>query len=110
WDGIWKSNSRLGTDGWTATIAIPFSTLNFKTSSNVTMGVNFLRFIRRKNEEDLWQSYLRIFGIERVSESGELTDLRDIGSGRLLLIKPYVVGGVRSDPLNGTRMLHTGGL
>src|SRR5713226_7902365 len=110
WDGIWKSNARITPDGWTATIAIPFSTLNFKTSNNVTIGINFRRFIRRKNEEDLWQSYLRIYGIERISEAGELTDLKDIGSGRLLIIKPYVVGGVRSDPQNGTRMLHTGGL
>jgi len=49
-----------------------FSTLNFKTSDNVTIGINFLRFIRRKNEEDLWRSYLRIYGIERISEAGEL--------------------------------------
>ena len=110
WDGIWKSNAHITSDGWTATIAIPFSTLNFKTSNNVTIGINFRRFIRRKNEEDLWQSYLRIYGIERISEAGELTDLKDIGSGRLLIIKPYVVGGVRSDPQNGTRILHTGGL
>ncbi len=110
WDGIWKSSAHITPDGWTATIAIPFSTLNFRTSNNVTMGINFRRFIRRKNEEDLWQSYLRIYGIERISEAGELTDLKDIGSGRLLIIKPYVVGGARSDPQNGTRMLHTGGL
>ncbi len=110
WDGIWKSNGHVTQDGWTATMAIPFSTLNFKTSNNVTIGMNFRRLIRRKNEEDLWQSYLRIYGIERISEAGELTDLKDIGSGRLLIIKPYVVGGVRSDAQNGTRMLHTGGL
>src|SRR5215813_2503679 len=110
WDGIWKSDAHIDSDGWTATVAIPFSTLNFKTSDNVTIGINFARFIRRKNEEDLWRSYLRIYGITRISESGELTDLRDIGSGRLLIIKPYVLGGVRSDPTNGTEALHTGGL
>jgi Domain of unknown function (DUF5916)/Carbohydrate family 9 binding domain-like len=110
WDGIWKSNAHKTADGWTATVAIPFSTLNFKTSENVTIGINFRRFIRRKNEEDLWRAYLRIYGIERISESGELTDLKDIGSGRLLVIKPYVLGGVRSDPQNGTRAIHTGGL
>ena len=110
WDGIWKSNAHITNDGWTATVAIPFSTLNFKTSDNVTIGINFLRFIRRKNEEDLWRAYLRIYGIERISEAGELVGLRDIGSGRLLNIKPYVVGGIRSDAQNGTRMLHTGGL
>ncbi len=31
WDGIWKSNAHITSDGWTATLAIPFSTLNFKT-------------------------------------------------------------------------------
>ncbi|HXI91993.1 MAG TPA: DUF5916 domain-containing protein [Blastocatellia bacterium] len=110
WDGIWRSNAQVTSDGWTATIAIPFSTLNFKTSDNVTVGINFRRFIRRKNEEDLWQSYLRIYGIERVSESGELTDLKEIGSGRLLIIKPYLLGGVKSDSQAGTKALHTGGL
>lgn len=110
WDGIWRSNAQVTSDGWTATIAIPFSTLNFKTSDSVTVGINFRRFIRRKNEEDLWQSYLRIYGIERVSESGELTDLKEIGSGRLLIIKPYLLGGVKSDSQAGTKALHTGGL
>src|SRR6266436_5094653 len=110
WDGIWKSSAHITSDGWTATIAIPFSTLNFRTSHNVTIGINFRRFIRRKNEEDLWQSYLRIYGIERVSESGELTDLKEIGSGRLLIIKPYLLGGVKSDSQAGTKALHTGGL
>jgi Domain of unknown function (DUF5916)/Carbohydrate family 9 binding domain-like len=110
WDGIWKSDAHIVSDGWIATVAIPFSTLNFKTSDNVTIGVNFARFIRRKNEEDLWRSYLRIYGITRISESGELTDLKNIGSGRLLVIKPYVLGGVRSDPTNGAQALHTGGL
>jgi Domain of unknown function (DUF5916)/Carbohydrate family 9 binding domain-like len=110
WDGVWKSDAKITSDGWTATLAIPFSTLNFKTSSNVTMGINFRRFIRRKNEEDLWQAYLRIYGLERISESGELVNLKDIGSGRLLIIKPYILGGVRADSQNGSQALHTGGL
>jgi hypothetical protein len=45
-----------------------------------------------------------------VSQSGELTNLSDIGSGRLLIVKPYLLGGVRSNALVGTQMLHTGGL
>ena len=110
WDGVWKCNARITGDGWTATVAIPFSTLNFKTSDNVSVGINFRRFIRRKNEEDLWRSYLRIYGIDRISEAGELGGLKEIGSGRLLIIKPYVIGGVRSGSQIGTAPLHTGGL
>jgi hypothetical protein len=54
WDGLWVSAARLSDRGWTATIQIPFSTLNFKAGNDVRWGVNFRRFIRRKNEEDLW--------------------------------------------------------
>ena len=50
WDGVWISEARITRDGWIATIAIPFSTLNFMQSRNVVWGVNFKRFIRRRNE------------------------------------------------------------
>jgi len=29
WDGVWTSEARITADGWTATIEIPFTTLNF---------------------------------------------------------------------------------
>ncbi|HEY6970034.1 MAG TPA: DUF5916 domain-containing protein, partial [Candidatus Angelobacter sp.] len=110
WDGIWKSEAGIRSDGWTATITIPFSTLNFKTYENTTVGINFSRFIRRKNEEDLWRAYLRIYGLLRVSESGELTGLEDIGSGRLLVIKPYALAGYRNNEITGKDALHSAGL
>jgi len=110
WDGIWRSEAKIVPDGWTATIAIPFSTLNFKTYQNTTVGVTFSRFIRRKNEEDLWRAYLRIYGLPRVSEGGELSGLKDIGSGRLLVIKPYALAGYRSNEITGKDALHSGGV
>jgi hypothetical protein len=89
WDGVWTSEARITPDGWTATIEIPFTTLNFTRSSDVVWGLNFKRFIRRKNEEDLWSAYRRTFGITKVSEAGELRGIQDIGSGRLFVVKPY---------------------
>src|ERR1700676_1083080 len=89
WDGVWTSEARIAPDGWTATIEIPFTTLNFTHSSDVTWGLNLKRFIRRKNEEDLWSAYRRTFGITKVSEAGELRGIKDIGSGRLFIVKPY---------------------
>ncbi len=109
WDGIWSSSARIDENGWTAFVTIPFSTLNFKASQDVTLGVNFRRFVRRKNEEDLWQSYLRIYGLERISQAGELTHLEDIGSGRLLVLKPYALTGFSADKVSGTEALHSGG-
>src|SRR5439155_735382 len=56
---------------------------------DVIWGLNFKRFIRRKNEEDLWSAYRRIFGITAVSEAGDLRGIQDIGSVRLFTVKPY---------------------
>ena len=81
WDGVWTSEARIGSGGWTATVEIPFKTLNFTRSENVIWGLNLKRFIRRKNEEDLWQAYERRFGITKVSQAGTLNGIRDIGSG-----------------------------
>ncbi len=93
WDGLWISAAAITEQGWTATISIPFSTLNFKSTRSDTWGINFRRFIRRKNEEDMWSGYRRQGGIWRVSESGSLHGMKEIASGRLLIIKPYVLGG-----------------
>ncbi len=110
WDGVWTSDARIGADGWTATIEIPFTSLNFTHSKDVLWGVNFKRFIRRKNEADLWKAYRRRFGITKVSEAGDLEGIKDIGSGRLFVVKPY--GLVRYDKQTGqdTKFPFTGGL
>lgn len=96
WDGLWLSAAKITSDGWTATVAIPFSTLNFRGGAEPTWGLNFRRFVRRKNEEDVWSGYRRIFGFWRVSQAGQLRGLKEIGSGRLLVIKPYGLMGAQS--------------
>src|SRR3989454_8570870 len=110
WDGVWTSEARVVPDGWTATIEIPFTTLNFTKSKDVVWGLNFKRFIRRKNEEDTWPAYRRTFGIRKVSEAGELRGITDIGSGRLFIVKPY--GLAQYDKRTGQNVAFplTGGL
>ncbi len=118
WDGVWTSEARIGEGGWTATVEIPFSTLNFMKSSDVVWGINFKRFIRRKNEEDLRSGWRRSFGVSKISEAGELDGITDIGSGRLFIVKPYGLAGFSHLPASaqgsglqpGTSALYTGGL
>src|SRR5258708_18919805 len=50
WDGVWTSEAHVTEQGWTATVSIPFSTLNFMQTNNVVWRINFNRFIRPKNE------------------------------------------------------------
>jgi len=110
WDGVWTSEARITQDGWTATVEIPFTTLNFTHSRDVLWGLNFRRFIRRKNEEDLWSAFRRTFGLTKVSEAGQLKGITDIGSGRLFTVKPY--GLARYDKQTGQdpKFPLTGGL
>ena len=118
WDGVWTSEARITQDGWTATVAIPFSTLNFMHSNDVIWGLNFKRFIRRKNEEDLWSAWRRTFGANKISQAGELHGINNIGSGRLFIIKPYALSGFNHLPADatasgltpGTAGLYTGGV
>jgi hypothetical protein len=110
WDGVWTSSARIASDGWTATIEIPFTTLNFTHSTNVTWGLNFKRFIRRKNEEDLWSAYRRTFGITRVSEAGDLGGIKDIGSGRLFIVKPYALARYDKQSGQDPKFPFTGGI
>ena len=78
--------------------AIPFSTLNFIRSNDVIWGINFKRFIRRKNEEDLWSAWRRTFGANKISEAGELHGITGIGSGRLFIVEPHALGGFNRLP------------
>ncbi len=118
WDGVWTSDARIRNDGWTATVAIPFPTLNFMKSRDVIWGINFKRFIRRKNEEDLWAGWQRVYGSSRISQAGELHGVSEIGSGRLFVVKPYGLVGFTHLPASvagtgltpGASALHTGGV
>jgi len=118
WDGVWTSEARVTPEGWTATIRIPFSTLNFMQSRDVIWGINFKRFIRRKNEQDLWAAWRRSFGLLKISQAGELHGISEIGSGRLIIVKPYGVTGFNHLPQSatsagltpGTKALYTGGV
>jgi hypothetical protein len=118
WDGVWTSEARVSRDGWTLTVGIPFATLNFMQSRDVIWGINFKRFIRRKNEEDLWSGWKRMFGSARISQAGELHGISDIGSGRLFIVKPYGLTGFSHLPQDaagtgltpGLSALYTGGV
>jgi len=118
WDGVWTSEARITARGWTATVAIPFTTLNFMQSRDVVWGINFKRFIRRKNEEDLWSGWRRVDGAARISRAGEMHGISDIGSGRLFIVKPYGLAGFNHFPASaagtgltpGTSALKTGGV
>jgi len=88
WDGVWTVRAARGPQGWTAEMAIPFSTLRWEASSPV-WGINFRRIIRRKNEEVFWAPIPLDADIFRMSMAGQLREL-NLPEPRLnLSLKPF---------------------
>ncbi|MFP5379477.1 MAG: DUF5916 domain-containing protein [Vicinamibacteria bacterium] len=104
WDGVWDAAARIVEDGWTAEIAIPFSTVRFVPRDDQVWGINFQRHIRRKNESVQWSPIPKAYTLTRVSLAGELQGLSGISRGLDLRLKPFLVGGVRDiRPAPGVR-------
>ena len=91
WNGIWDVATRRDSTGWTAEFAIPIRTLRFNPA-NDAIGLNVRRFIRRKNEEDLWQSWRRTQGLENLLNTGDATGFADVSRNRPVELRPYLLG------------------
>ncbi|MDZ7345927.1 MAG: carbohydrate binding family 9 domain-containing protein, partial [candidate division KSB1 bacterium] len=97
WRGIWRAAAARTADGWSAELEIPFRTLRYPENADGerTWGFNVYRVIRRKNEEVMWQSWMRGGGgFHRVSQAGVLRGLTDLPrSGWNIELKPIGVLG-----------------
>ncbi|HTJ23444.1 MAG TPA: DUF5916 domain-containing protein [Gemmatimonadaceae bacterium] len=91
WNGIWDVATRRDAGSWTAEFAIPFRTLRFKPETDI-IGLNVRRFIRRKNEEDLWRSWGRAQGLQNLLNTGDVAGFGDIAHSRPAEVRPYVLG------------------
>jgi hypothetical protein len=100
WDGIWTGKAHRSEIGWTLEIEIPFSTLNFDPNADA-WGINFQRTVRRKNEESLWNGWLRNQGLNRLSNAGLLVGLEGIAEATGLDVKPYLLGSSFAAPGRG---------
>ncbi len=91
WDGIWDSAARIDDKGWTVEIRIPFDQLRFKKKENYVWGVNFRRFIKRKNEQVMF-SWTPKEESGFVSHFARLEGIKDINPGRLIEVVPFTAG------------------
>jgi hypothetical protein len=97
WDGVWDVSARPTDQGWVAEIAIPMVTMRFPEADRQVWGVNFMRNIRRKNEQVYWAPIEKGYGLTRVSQAGTLTGLGNVDRGMDLRVTPYVLAGGRQD-------------
>lgn len=90
WDGIWKCASSRIPEGWSAEMAIPFTTIKYLPGKNQTWGLKFGRYVQRNFEKDFWSQPLED-EYRKVSTYGELTGL-DLEQSHLKVeIIPHVI-------------------
>ncbi len=101
WDGIWEAKARIGKDGWSAEIRIPFKTLSFKPGL-AAWGLNIERYIARRQET------VRASGADLDShffnpnEAAALEGIADVRQGKGITIRPYGLARATKDREAGT--------
>jgi hypothetical protein len=99
WDGVWSVAARRTGDGWTAEIAIPMVTVRSPEVRDQAWGINFMRSIRHKNEQVYWAPIPKPYGLMQVSLAGTVSGMSGLTRGLDLRIKPFFIGGGRTDRL-----------
>ena len=97
WNGVWDAAAQRTADGWTAEIVIPMVTVRSPDADVQTWGVNFMRNIRRKNEQVYWAPIPKPYTLTRVSMAGTVSGMEDVTRGLDLRLKPFLVTGGRRD-------------
>jgi hypothetical protein len=91
WDGAMEVRTQRYEDRWTVEMAIPWSSLRFHPADGEqAWGANFMRRVRRKNEDSYWAPVDRRDPVHRMSKAGTLSGLEGLRLGRNLSVKPYV--------------------
>lgn len=97
WDTIWSAEASIDAEGWTAEIAIPFSSLSFDPELD-TWGVNFERYVARNGEDMRWVDAVPQRMISDVARAGLLHGMRGIDQGLGVEITPGLTVRRLDDP------------
>ena len=89
WDAVWNSAARITADGWVVEFEIPYSAIRFPKKEVQDWGINFIRVVKRKGENNSWNEIkAEISGT--LGQMGILTGVRDIKAPLRLSATPFV--------------------
>jgi hypothetical protein len=89
WDTVWEAKTRIDAAGWTAEMAIPFTSFSFDPQGQ-QWGCNVGRVVRRKQETVRWTVLSVAKHVTLLSEFGSLQGFADINQGLGLEVKPFL--------------------
>ena len=91
-DPVWRAETSVSGDQWTAELWIPFSQLRFNPRSDQTWGLNLYRFRPTLDEGDYWILIPRTVRAWS-SRFGDLSGIANSVPPRRIEALPYVAGG-----------------
>ena len=106
WDPIWEVQTAITPEGWVAEIRIPFSMLHFHSmesdSAENVWGINFLRHISRKQEDERW-AFTPKSQSGFISRYGHLYGLSNLAEPHRFDLLPFVTGKSSHLPATSVR-------
>lgn len=96
WNTIWNVKSKIVEDGWIAEFSIPFRSISVDASLD-EWGLQFLRFIPRKNEEMRWSNIDRTRDRIDLTNPGRLSGVENVATGVGLEAQLFVTGATSYD-------------
>lgn len=91
-------------DGWSVEVRIPWSGLRYEAAAGEqSWGINFIRRVRRINEDSYWAPLERRDPLHRMSKAGTLEGLADLPEGGALWVKPYALAATEDGSSLGRR-------
>jgi hypothetical protein len=98
WNAVWESAVQIDDKGWTAELRIPYSQFRYMSSPDPqTWGINFARRRQAGNEVSYWSLISRLQQ-GRVSQFGELDDVRITSSSQRIEARPYILSSLHRGP------------
>ena len=102
WDGVWSAAVAAHERRLDGRDRDPDGHAALAGCEAQVWGINFMRNIRRKNEQVYWAPIPKPYGLTQVSMAGTMGGMTSLTRGLDLRIKPFVVAGGRRDRTGGT--------
>ena len=96
WDALWRVRTTRSDTGWTAEMAIPWTSLKYRRGLQ-TWDLNFVRNTRRVLQWSAWSPFPRQFSSWRLRYSGVLDSLAPPPPRTNVRIRPYALGQALRD-------------
>ena len=96
WNAVWYSETTITDSGWVAEFKIPYSALRFPKTPVQEWNINMIREIRRLRQTAFWNELdPTVDGI--LTQSGQLTGIRDINPPLRLSFTPYLAFSLQNN-------------